>query len=116
MNKLKNKKNSKRPHISYKYIIAFCATFAICNFFVEEIANIYLGIYSPQVENLRFNQAQYYKSNIEVQKFSKKVAKNNFENSSIKDRKKEFIADLLPIIQNANQDILEKRGILFEIT
>ena len=35
MRKLRNKKNSKRPHISYKYIITFCATFAICNSFVE---------------------------------------------------------------------------------
>jgi uncharacterized FlgJ-related protein len=116
MSKLKNKKNSKSPHISYKYIIAFCATFAICNFFVEEIANKNEGKNSSQVQNIRFNQAQSYKSNIEIQKFSKKIAKNNFENSSIKDRKKEFIADLFPIIQNANQDIIEKRDILFEIT
>ena len=116
MSKLRNKKNSKSPHISYKYIIAFCATFAICNFFVEEIANKNEGKNSSQVQNIRFNQAQSYKSNIEIQKFSKKIAKNNFENSSIKDRKKEFIADLFPIIQNANQDIIEKRDILFEIT
>ena len=115
MNKLRNKKNSKSPHISYKYIIGFCATFAICNFFVEEIANKNEGKNSPQVQNIRFNQAQSYKSNIEKLKFSKKITKNNFENFSIKDRKKKFIADLFPIIKNANQDIIEKRDILFEI-
>ena len=58
MSKLRNKKNSKSPHISYKYIIAFCATFAICNFFVEEIANKNEGKNSSQVQNIRFMKSQ----------------------------------------------------------
>ena len=41
--------------------------------------------------------------------------KNNFEDFSIKDRKKKFIADLFPVIHSANQDIIEKRNIFFEI-
>ena len=115
MNKLRNKKNSKSPHISYKYIIAFCATFAICNSIVEKIANKNEGKNNPYVQSIKFNQVQSYKSNIKIQKFSKKIAKNNFENFSVKDRKKKFIADLFPIIQSANQDIIEKRNIFFEI-
>ena len=115
MSKLRNKKNSKSPHISYKYIIAFCATFAICNSFVEKIANKNEGKNNPQIQNIRFNQAQSYKPNIEIQRFSKKIAKNNFENISVKNKKKKFIADLFPIIHSANQDIIEKRNIFFEI-
>ena len=47
MSKMRNKKKSKSPHISYKYIIAFCATFAICNSFVEKIANKNEGKNNP---------------------------------------------------------------------
>ena len=115
MVKLRNKKNLKSPHISYKYIIGFCITFAVCNFFVEKIANKNEGKNSPQIQNIRFNQIQSYKSNIEIKKSSTRIVKNNLENFSIKDRKKKFIADLFPVIHSANQDIIEKRNIFFEI-
>ena len=115
MEKSRNKKNLKSPHISYKYIIGFCITFAVCNFFVEKIANKNEGKNSPQIQNIRFNQIQSYKSNIEIKKSSTRIVKNNLENFSIKDRKKKFIADLFPVIHSANQDIIEKRNIFFEI-
>jgi Bax protein len=115
MKKSRNKKNSNRPHISYKYIAAFCVTFAMFNFFVEKIASKNEGKNNPQIQNIRFNQVQSYKPNIEIQKFSKKISKNNVKTSSVQNRKSEFIADLLPIVRSANQDIIEKRGILFEI-
>ena len=115
MEKSRNKKNLKSPHISYKYIIGFCITFAVCNSFVEKIANKNEGKNSPQIQNIRLNQVQNYKSNIEIKKNSTRIVKNNLENFSIKDRKKKFIADLFPVIHSANQDIIEKRNIFFEI-
>ena len=115
MAKPRNKKNLKSPHISYKYIIGFCITFAVCNSFVEKIANKNEGKNSPQIQNIRLNQIQSYKSNIEIKKSSTRIVKNNLENFSIKDRKKKFIADLFPVIHSANQDIIEKRNIFFEI-
>ena len=115
MAKTRNKKNLKSPHISYKYIIGFCITFAVCNSFVEKIANKNEGKNSPQIQNIRLNQVQNYKSNIEIKKSSTRIVKNNLENFSIKDRKKKFIADLFPVIHSANQDIIEKRNIFFEI-
>jgi len=115
MEKSRNKKNLKSPHISYKYIIGFCITFAVCNSFVEKIANKNEGKNSPQIQNIRLNQVQNYKSNIEIKKSSTRIVKNNLENFSIKDRKKKFIADLFPVIYSANQDIIEKRNIFFEI-
>ena len=115
MAKTRNKKNLKSPHISYKYIIGFCITFAVCNSFVEKIANKNEGKNSPQIQNIRFNQIQSYKSNIEIKKSSTRIVKNNLENFSIKDRKKKFIANLFPVVHSANQDILEKRNIFFEI-
>ena len=115
MVKLRNKKNLKSPHISYKYIIGFCITFAVCNSFVEKIANKNEGKNSPQIQNIRLNQIQSYKSNIEIKKSSTRIVKNNLENFSIKDRKKKFIANLFPVIHSANQDIIEKRNIFFEI-
>ena len=115
MAKSRNKKNLKSPHISYKYIIGFCITFAVCNSFVEKIANKNEGKNSPQIQNIRLNQVQNYKSNIEIKKSSTRIVKNNLENFSIKDRKKKFIADLFPVIHSANQDIIEKRNIFFEI-
>ena len=115
MEKSRNKKNLKSLHISYKYIISFCITFAVCNFFVEKIANKNEGKNSPQIQNIRFNQIQSYISNIEIKKSSTRIVKNNLENFSIKDRKKKFIADLFPVIHSANQDIIEKRNIFFEI-
>ena len=115
MAKSRNKKNLKSPHISYKYIIGFCITFAVCNSFVEKIANKNEGKNSPQIQNIRLNQVQNYKSNIEIKKSSTRIVKNNLENFSIKDRKKNFIANLFPVIHSANQDIIEKRNIFFEI-
>ena len=115
MAKSRNKKNLKSLYISYKYIIGFCITFAVCNSFVEKIANKNEGKNSPQIQNIRFNQIQSYKSNIEIKKSSTRIVKNNLENFSIKDRKKKFIADLFPVVHRANQDILEKRNIFFEI-
>ena len=115
MVKLRNKKNLKSPHISYKYIIGFCITFAVCNSFVEKIANKNEGKNSPQIQNIRFNQIQSYKSNIEIKKSSTRIVKNNLEKFSIEERKKKFIADLFPVIHSANQDIIEKRNIFFEI-
>ena len=112
---MRNKKNLKSPHISYKYIIGFCITFAVCNSFVEKIANKNEGKNSPQIQNIRLNQIQSYKSNIEIKKSSTRIVKNNLENFSIKDRKKNFIANLFPVIHSANQDIIEKRNIFFEI-
>ena len=115
MAKPRNKKNLKSPHISYKYIIGFCITFAVCNSFVEKIANKNEGKNSPQIQNIRLNQIQSYKSNIEIKKSSTSIVKNNLENFSIEDRKKNFIANLFPVIHSANQDIIEKRNIFFEI-
>ena len=115
MAKSRNKKNLKKPHNSYKYIAGFCVIFAIFNFFIEKIANENEGKNNPQVQNIRFNQAQSYKHNIEIKKGSKKVVKKNFENISIQDKKKFFIANLLPIVESANQDIIEKRKLFFEI-
>ena len=115
MNKSRNKKKSINPHISYKYIAAFCVTFAIFNFFVEKIASKNEGKNNSQIQNIRFNQVQSYKSNIEKQKFSKITVKNNIKITSVQKRKREFIANLLPIIRGANQDIIEKRNIFFTI-
>ena len=115
MIKLRKKKNLKSSHISYKYIIGFCITFAVCNSFVEKIANKNEGKHSPQIQNIRLNQVQNYKSNIEIKKISTRIVKNNLENFSIKDRKKKFIANLFPVVHSANQDIIEKRNIFFEI-
>ena len=115
MAKPRNKKNLKSPHISYKYIIGFCITFAVCNSFVEKIANKNEGKNSPQIQNIRLNQIQSYKSNIEIKKSSTRIVKNNLEKFSIEERKKNFIADLFPVIHSANQDIIEKRNIFFEI-
>ena len=115
MAKSRNKKNLKSLHISYKYIIGFCITFAVCNSFVEKIANKNEGKNSPQIQNIRLNQVQNYKSNIEIKKSSTRIVKNNLEKFSIEERKKNFIADLFPVIHSANQDIIEKRNIFFEI-
>ena len=115
MVKLRNKKNFKSHHISYKYIIGFCITFAFFNFFIEKIAIKNEGKNNPQIQNIRLNQVQNYKSNIEIKKSSTRIVKNNLENFSIKERKKNFIAELFPVIHSANQDIIEKRNIFFEI-
>ena len=115
MIKSRNKKNLKSSHISYKYIIGFCITFAIFNFFIEKIAIKNEGKNNPQIQNIRFNQVQSYKSSEEIKKSSKISIKNNFESFSLEERKKNFITYLLPIIKKANQDILEKRIFFFKI-
>ena len=115
MIKSRNKKNLKSSHISYKYIIGFCITFAIFNFFIEKIAIKNEGKNNPQIQNIRFNQVQSYKSSEEIKKSSKISIKNNFESLSLEEKKKNFISDLLPIIKKANQDILEKRIFFFKV-
>jgi uncharacterized FlgJ-related protein len=115
MIKSRNKKNLKSSHISYKYIIGFCITYAIFNFFIEKIAIKNEGKNNPQIQNISFNQVQSYKSSEKIKKSSKISIKNNFESFSLEERKKNFITDLLPIIKKANQDILEKRIFFFKI-
>ena len=115
MRKMRKKSNSKKIHISYKYIIGFFITFLICNFFIEKIAVKNQGKNNSQVQNVRFNQAQSYKYNIETKELSKITIKNNFANLSVKERKRKFINDLFPVVRDANQNIIEKRHILFEI-
>ena len=81
----------------------------------EKIAVKNQGKNNSQVQNVRFNQAQSYKYNIETKELSKITIKNNFANLSVKERKRKFINDLFPIVRDANQNIIEKRHILFEI-
>ena len=102
----------KKIHTSYKYILGFCATFAVCNLFIEKIAVNNEGKNVPEMQNI--NQAQSYNSTIKEEKIEKKV-KNNFENYSIKEKKQIFISNLVPIILSANQDILNKRELFFKI-
>tara|TARA_Y100000590_G_scaffold463231_1_gene629475 strand:- start:1421 stop:2314 length:894 start_codon:yes stop_codon:yes gene_type:complete len=114
----KNKKNLKTLHNSYKYIIYFCAIFFVFNFFVEKIANQNQGKNAPQVQNINYNQAQSYKPDPLLNKAKKNIENknvNNFKNLSVKERKQEFISNLLPIIHSANQDIIEKRNLFFKI-
>jgi len=115
MRKLKKKKNLKKPHISYKYIVFFCLVFTFSNFFIEKIANKNEGKNNPQLQNIKFNQVQGYKPNIKIGQKSKLNQKNNFKNLSVKQKKQYFIAQLFPIIHNANQDILADRILFFEI-
>ena len=107
MLKRKNKKNSKKLHNSYHFIIGFCLSFVILNFFVEKIANKYEGKNNPQVQNIRFNHAQSY----ELEKNINSILKN----LTIKEKKKQFITNLLPIIHSANYDILKKSDLFFKI-
>ena len=51
MKKLKKKKNLKKPHISYKYIVIFCLVFTFSNFFIEKIANKLL-ISKPTISSI----------------------------------------------------------------
>ena len=115
MLKRKNKKNSKKLHNPYHYIIGFCLSFVIFNFFVEKIANKYEGKNNPQVQNIRFNHAQSYESEKNINSIVNKNINSNFKKLTIKEKKKQFIANLLPIIQNANYDILKKRDLFFKI-
>ena len=115
MKKSRNTKNLKKPHISYKYIIGFCAAFAIFNIFIEKIANKNEGKNNSQIQNIRFNQAQSYKPIGKIEESLKQNVKNNFESLTIEKRKKYFIVNLFPVIHKANQNIIEKRNIFFEI-
>jgi len=115
---MKNKKRkiSKNMHISYKYILAFCIIFAASIFFVEKLAMKNEGKNSPQIVNVKSNQVQSYKSEKEIKKqVVKENNKKDFKNVSIKEKKKIFIANLLPVIHSANQDILKKRALFFQI-
>ena len=115
MLKRKNKKNSKKLHNSYHFIIGFCLSFVILNFFVEKIANKYEGKNNPQVQNIRFNHAQSYESEKNINSIVNKNINSNFKNLTIKEKKKQFITNLLPIIHSANYDILKKRDLFFKI-
>ena len=115
MYKSKKKRNSKKLHISYKYIIFFCAVFATFNFVIQKIAYNNQGKNYPQVQNIRFNQVQSNKFQPEIEESLKINVKNDPSNYTIAERKKYFIANIFPILHKANQDILIKRNIFFEI-
>ncbi len=115
MYKSKKKTNSKKLHTSYKYIIFFCAAFAIFNFFIQKIAYQNEGKNYSKVLNIRFNQIENNKYN-EVKEENIKInAKYTILNYSVAERKKYFIDNILPSLHKANQEILEKREIFFEI-
>ena len=115
MNKSKKRTNSKKLHISYKYIIFFCAVFATFNFFIQKLAYQNEGKNYPQAQNMRFNQVQSNKFNKVIEENKKINVKNDFSNYTVAERKKYFIANIFPILHKANQDILIKRNIFFEI-
>ena len=115
MYKSKKRTNLKKLHTSYKYIIFFCAVFATFNFFIQKIAYKNEGKNYSQVQNMRFDQTQSNKFNQGIEESIKKIAKNDSSNYSVAERKKYFIANIFPILHKANQDILLKRNIFFEI-
>jgi len=115
MQKMKNKKNLIKHHNSYHNIIGFCVLFVIFNFFVEKIANKYEGKNNSQIQHIRFNQAQSYEYEKNINRNLKKNVNSNFQNLTIQEKKKQFIGNLLPIIQSANYDILKKRDLFFKI-
>jgi len=115
MYKSKKRTNLKKLHTSYKYIIFFCAVFATFNFFIQKIAYKNEGKNYSQVQNMRFNQTQSNKFNQGIEESIKINAKNDSSNYSVAERKKYFIANIFPILHKANQDILLKRNIFFEI-
>ena len=115
MYKSKKRTNLKKLHTSYKYIIFFCAVFATFNFFIQKLAYQNEGKNYPQVQNMRFNQVQSNKFNKVIEENKKINVKNDFSNYTVAERKKYFIANIFPILHKANQDILIKRNIFFEI-
>ena len=115
MYKSKKRTNLKKLHTSYIYIIFFCAVFATFNFFIQKIAYKNEGKNYSQVQNMRFNQTQSNKFNQGIEESIKINAKNDSSNYSVAERKKYFIANIFPILHKANQDILLKRNIFFEI-
>ena len=115
MYKSKKRTNLKKLHTSYKYIIFFCAVFATFNFFIQKLAYQNEGKNYPQVQNMRFNQVQSDKFNKVIEESKKINVKNDFSNYTVAERKKYFIANIFPILHKANQDILIKRNIFFEI-
>jgi len=64
---------------------------------------------------MRFNQVQSDKFNKVIEESKKINVKNNISNYTVAERKKYFIANIFPILHKANQDILIKRNIFFEI-
>tara|TARA_B100001013_G_C24600331_1_gene438569 strand:- start:775 stop:1503 length:729 start_codon:yes stop_codon:yes gene_type:complete len=64
---------------------------------------------------MRFNQTQSNKFNQGIEESIKINAQNDPSNYSVAERKKYFIANIFPILHKANQDILLKRNIFFEI-
>ena len=115
MNKLKKRTNSKKLHNSYKYIMFFCAVFATFNFFIQKIAYQNEGKNYPQVLNTRFNQIQSNKYNEVKQESIKINPKYTTSEYSVTEKKKYFIDNIFPSLHKANQNILEKRKIFFEI-
>ena len=115
MYKSKKRTNLKKLHTSYKYIIFFCAVFATFNFFIQKIAYKNEGKNYPQLQNMRFNQTQSNKFNQGIEESIKINAQNDSSNYSVAEKKKYFIANIFPILHKANQDILLKRNIFFEI-
>ena len=115
MYKSKKRTNLKKLHTSYKYIIFFCTVFATFNFFIQKIAYKNEGKNYPQLQNMRFNQTQSNKFNQGIEESIKINAQNDPSNYSVAERKKYFIANIFPILHKANQDILLKRNIFFEI-
>ena len=115
MYKSKKRTNLKKLHTSYIYIIFFCAVFATFNFFIQKIAYKNEGKNYSQVQNMRFNQTQSNKFNQGIEESIKINAQNDSSNYSVAEKKKYFIANIFPILHKANQDILLKRNIFFEI-
>ena len=79
MNKSKKRTNPKKLHISYKYIIFFCAVFATFNFFIQKLAYQNEGKNYPQVQNMRFNQVQSDKFNKVIEESKKINVKKIFQ-------------------------------------
>ena len=112
---MSKKKVKKNKHNSYKYIIGFCSAFIVLNFFVEKLANKYEGKNNPQITNTRFDETQGQFSEREISLVSKKNKNKDLKKLPIHKRKQQFISNLLPVAQSANNDILEKRELFFKI-
>ena len=115
MLKLNKKFGLNSIHNSYKYIASFCLVFAAFNFFIEKIAVKNQGKNNPQVVDINLNQVQSYKPKELTIKETKPIVQKKLDNVPIETRKKDFIAELLPIVHNANQNIIKKREQLFNI-
>ena len=113
MYKSKKRTNLKKLHTSYIYIIFFCAVFATFNFFIQKIAYKNEGKNYSQVQNMRFNQTQSNKFNQGIEESIKINAQNDSSNYSVAEKKKNFIANIFPILHKPNQDIFVKKKYFF---